>query len=222
MFIADWGNKRVQVGIFPYFPPLLFLKQGSSSTSLVQEMSLGGEYVRTIGDGVITGNPFGIAASVDTVLVGVDGGTHGIMMFDLTSGTLLRSFGEEGESEGKLLRVRGLRLTLEHVFVAEAGTDRLSVFSLSGDFVRCISLATACGPSDVDITPGGNVLVVCTVSNCVCEYSLDGPSLLRSFGSYGDEPLECKLPVAIATHGDYAFVLEYASARVQIFNPLAS
>lgn len=183
-----------------------------------QEVTLAGAHVRTIAEGIITGGVYGIAATPDIIVAGT--WSNGILIFDQASGSLLRSFSCVGKGEGQLYGNDGMRLTPDggHILISEDYNNRLSLFSLSGEFVRWIGVGIVTGPLDVEFAANGDILVV-DCSNCrVCVFSPDGSTLLRAFGTPGEAPGKLKRPNALSVHGDKLFVLDGASARVQVFN----
>lgn len=138
-------------------------------------MTLAGAHVRSIGVGVINGNVASVAASTDTILVGTLSATGQILMFDGVSGGLIRSFGDKGSEEGLLYGNEGIRFTPDgHILVAERDNKRVSMFTLSGEFVRCIGTGDLFGPVDIDFATSGAILVtdmdclsICTISSRV-------------------------------------------------------
>lgn len=182
----------------------------------MQEMTPAGAHVRTIGTGAIPDGIIGIAAKADVVIVGT---TCRLLMFDFTSGGLIRSFGEEGAAEGNLRNVLGLRFTPDggHILVAEFDNDRLSLFTLGGAFVRWIGVNSLTSPVDVDFAPSGDILVADRFAHRVSVFTPDGSTLLRSFGSEGGEPGQFQLPCTLAVHGQTLYVLDYTGGRVQVF-----
>lgn len=180
-------------------------------------MSLSGAHVRMIGEGVLDDTVFGIAATSDVIAVGLPGK---VTLFDAASGDLIRSIGDAGSAEGQLTSsCCGLRFTPDgnHVIITEMGSDRLSLFTLSGDFVRCIGVGLISTPLDVDFTSNGDILVPDCDGNRIYVLSSDGFTLLRTFGVEGFGPGQFKTPTALAVHGDLLYVLDRASTRVQVF-----
>lgn len=174
--------------------------------------------MRVIGAGVIDGYVYSIATSAAIIAVSAHG-PKGVWMFDVTSGDLIRSFGELGPAEGQLTGNDGLRFTPDggHILIAEERNHRLSLFTVTGDFVRCIGVGMLRYPVDVEFTPAGDILVADSHNHRVCALSPDGSTLLRSFGSEGDAPGKFRFPTALTIHGDKLFVLDWGSARVQVF-----
>lgn len=179
----------------------------------MQEITLAGAPVRTIGDGVIDSSVVGVAANADSVFVSASSEESGVFVFHSTTGNLMRSLGGEGGVDRGL---EGLRITADdgHILVTDIGNDVLLMFTLSGEFVRGISVDCA---SDLDFATNGDIITTNLQLSCVCVYSSDGSTLLRSFGSYGYAPGQFNGPTALAMLRDELYVLDYGSARVQVF-----
>lgn len=185
-----------------------------------QEITLAGAHVRTIGAGAISGLVYGIAASADMIAVSsLSKSDVSIMVFNAISGDVIRSIGKKGSALGQLDGCFGLRFTPDggHILCAESDNNRLSLFTLTGAFVRCVGVGTLQAPSDVDFASNGDILVADTVNNRVCVFSGDGSILLRTFGSEGDAPSQFNYPHSLATHSDKVFVLDQFSGRMQVF-----
>lgn len=114
----------------------------------------------------------------------------------------------------------------------------LSLFTLTGKFVRCTagekwnchwntvtrgdghgeSFLPVNGPSDVEFTPGGTILVADRDQHRICVFSPDGSTLLRCFGGEGDAVGKFVYPEALAVHGDKVFAVDGANPHVEVFN----
>lgn len=185
----------------------------------LQEVTLDGGYVRSLGKPAITGDVLGVAASADMIAVSLQDSAHQILLLDCITGDLIRSFGEDGRAEGYLTGNFGTRFTPDggHILIAETGNCRLSLFTLSGEFVRCVGVGVVDGPFDCDFASNGDIVVSDWDTCSVYVFSPDG-ALLRSFGSCGDdEPSVSQQPYALASHGDALYVLDYDSVRLQVF-----
>lgn len=180
-------------------------------------MTLEGVHVRTIGAGVIDGGVMGIAANADALAVGLYGA---VSVFDIVNGDLIRSFGVHGSEEGDMNSCFGLRFTPDggHILIADAGNCVVSLFTLTGTFVRCIGVDAVKSPVDVDVATNGDILVVDESIHRIFVFSSDGFALLRSFGAEGETPGLFKYPAALAIHRSQLYVLDSFSARVQAFN----
>lgn len=141
-------------------------------------------------------------------------------MFDVSTGRLIRSFGEVGPAVGQLSGCFGVRFSQDggHILIAESENKRLSKFTLAGDFTRCIGVGTLTGPFDVDFAPNGDIIVADFNSHLLFAFAPDGSSLLYTCGGEGDAPRKFRKPVALAMQGGKIYVLDNASARVQVFS----
>lgn len=185
---------------------------------------MAGTLVRMIS---VDGAVGGIAASNDLLVVGVtsvyclhSAAAEAVQLFSIATGDLIRSFGEFGSAEGHLEDCFGIRFTLDgtRILIADSTSKRLSLFTLTGEFVRSIGVGVFNDPTDVTFTRGGEILVADADNrNRICVFSSDGSTLLRSFGCRGDAPGQFKRPNALEMRGDKLFVLDQDSARVQVF-----
>lgn len=188
---------------------------------VVQEMTLAGAYVRAIGEGDLDCPVYGVDTSPELLLVCGLSSIEQVFLFDLASGAHLRSLGPTGPAAGQLAGSRGLRLTPDgaHILVAEYNNNRLSFFTLTGEFVRCMGSGVVVAPSAIEFATNGDILVASQGNDCVYVYSPDGSTLLRTLGAV-EEGADALLvgPTALALHGDQLYVLNQNDARVQVFN----
>ena len=189
-----------------------------------QEVTLTGGHVRFIGVGVIDDKIGGIAASTELIVVVKHNcrSSNRVMMFDAVTGAFVRAFGDYGDAPGQLLHCHGVRFTPDsrHIIVAESsgnGTSRLSVFTLTGEFVRCIGEGQLKGAGDVDFSDNGDVIVCDSWAHRICVYSADGGTLLQRWGGWGDTAGMFTYSCALAMCGGQLFVLDEFSKRVQVF-----
>lgn len=179
-----------------------------------------GELVRPIGEGAIGGEVYSVAAHAQQLAVGTNA-TKKVLLFDLTSGDLVCSFGTGGAAKGELDAngCFGLRFTPDgaHLIVAEYHNHRLSKLTLTGDFVRWIGEGTLSHPADVAFTPSGDILVADWEGKRVAVFSSDGSSLSRTFGCRGNAPGQFTGPAALAMQGGQLYVLDENTARVEVF-----
>ncbi len=73
------------------------------------------------------------------------------------------------------------------------------------------------GHKDVQFAPNGELLVADHSNHRVCVFSTDGNALLRTWGRFGTADGEFKYPTALALADSKLFVLDFGSARVQVF-----
>ena len=192
----------------------------------VQEVTLTGDHVRFLGVGVINDFIWGIAANAELIVVGkYDCRSNSrIMMFDAVTGAFVRAFGDYGDAPGQLMMLcNGIRFTPDscHIIVAESdGLEeggRPSVFTLTGEFVRCIGEGEPTAAADVEVTNKGDIIVCDGWADRICVYSADGSTLLRQWGGEGDADGAFTGPTALAICGGQLYVLDEHSKRVQVF-----
>jgi DNA-binding beta-propeller fold protein YncE len=173
VFVADWGNHRVQV-----LTPTL-------------------DFHGVIGERTLV-RPAGVCANADVVVVSETAPAHRICVFERRSGVVVRRFGREGSGAGKLDTPRGLCFLHDgrHVAVAERYNDRVSVFSVDGEFIRHVGVGALYHPLGVACT-ADDELVICDTSNCrIAVYSASGGVVLASHaGAF----------TAVAVHGSTVF-----------------
>ena len=191
----------------------------------VQEVTLTGDHVRFIGVGVIDDGIGAIAANVELIVVGkyyCTSNKH-IIMFNAVTGALVKAFGDYGVAPGQLMyNCNGIRFTPDsrHIIVAESNGDgkgRLSVFTLTGQFVKHIGEGELKAAGDVEFTVTGDIIVCDYSSDRLCVYSADGSTLLRRWGGQGYTNGKFKTPIALAMCGGQLYVLDNGSKRVQVF-----
>jgi 6-phosphogluconolactonase (cycloisomerase 2 family) len=161
-----------------------------------------------------------IALHGDTLAVGTGRGC--IELLSNASGALIRSISSMGSEPGQIGRIcTGVRFTPDGQFIvaAEFENERLSMFRVSdGGFVKDIGAGVvADGSKDVLFAPNGELLVADLGNHRVCVFCTDGDTLLRTWGSRGSADGQFKYPTALAFADSKLFVLDYYSARVQVF-----
>jgi DNA-binding beta-propeller fold protein YncE len=192
ILVADCGNKRVQ------------------------ELTAAGECVACLGVGAITEGVFGITTDGTSVVVTQDGHRNKIVVMDYASDRSVRGlFGVFGKEPGQLNGCYGACITRDgvHVQLTEYGNNRVSVFTLTGDFVKCFGSGEMFGPTDVTLDSHCNVVVTSTGDCSVVMFSQDGSRVLRRFGS---ESL-FSYPNALAFSNRRLYVLDRDASVVQVF-----
>ena len=193
----------------------------------IHEVTMTGEHVRYIGGRVIDSAVSAITATVEVVVI-VTCGTAGkdsrrVMVFDAATGSLVKAFGDSGDEPGQLMKYcDGVRITPinRHIIVTECdgdGRGRLSVFTLRGQFVKCIGQSQLQDPRDVEFAD--NVEIITCDGETFFVYSGDGETLRRQWDT-PDVPSDgetCRAPASLAMLGGQLFVLDRDSSRMQIF-----
>ena len=160
IYIADCGNKRVQV------------------------VSFEGKFLKRFGQDILK-EPWGIAVTEDNVLV-ADSDLHALLQFRKKDCKLVRRTGTEGAGDGQLDGPRGLCSDLnEDVYVADTHNNRVSVFSKQLQFLKCIGTQQLKIPVDVKVTPN-SLVILNWCPNCIHFYSRRG-DLLSSCVTQGED-----------------------------------
>jgi DNA-binding beta-propeller fold protein YncE len=104
---------------------------------------------------------------------------HRISAFKPSDGALLRRFGSEGRGDGQLCRPRGLCFMSghRHVAVADFDNERVSVFSVEGEFVRHVGVGKLKYPSGVACSAFDEIVVADRGNLRVAVFSASGEML---------------------------------------------
>ncbi len=184
VFIAHSGDERVQV-----LTPAL-------------------DFHAFIGDGQLDG-PVGVCANADVVVVSEHTGRH-IAVFNRRDGAFLRRFGGDGSGDGELVDPCGLCFMSgdRHVAVTEWGNDRVSVFSVDGEFIRHVGVGILMNPQGVACSAFDELIVADYGNRCLRVFSATG-DLLASVGEGHF--------TAVVVHGGSVFAVDVDSATVAVF-----
>jgi DNA-binding beta-propeller fold protein YncE len=158
VFVADYGNHRVQV----LTPDLAF-------HSFIGEGHL--EY------------PAGVCANADVVVVTEQAGST-VAVFRRGDGALLRRFGRKGSGDGALRRPCGLCFMRgdRHVAVVDANNNRVSVFNIDdGEFIRHVGVGVLGYPQGIAASSFDELVVADTRNKRLHVFSGTG-DLLMSMG----------------------------------------
>lgn len=188
----------------------------------VQEVTLEGKHIRYIGEGAIDDQICAIAACGDLIAVGkcCNTSNNRVQLFSYSTRALVGQFGYYGVREGELNMIHGLRFSPDRslLFVAESSpNNRVSLFRVEDSkFLRCYGVGVLREPTDVDLAPNGDVIVVDQGASRVAVYSPDGATC-RTTGSKGSNSGQFKEPTAVAVVAPRMFVLDKNSVRVQVY-----
>ena len=191
------------------------------------------DYSHVIGDPNETLEPIALAVGEENELFAIIKG-----ILELSPNVTRFSLGDEpgderivsmigggyGEGPGQLTWPTGVALDSErNVYVTDAWTDRVSVFTVEGDFIRSFgSSGDGDGqfrrPSGIAIDANDNVLVVDALNDRVQKLTRDG-SFISQWGSTGSGDGEFLSPWGITTDGDgCVYVADYKNHRIQKFD----
>jgi DNA-binding beta-propeller fold protein YncE len=157
VFVAEYGNKRVQV-----LTPRL-------------------DFHCFVGVGQL-GNPSGVCADDDVIMVS-EQDAHRISVFKRGDGALLRRFGSQGSGDGQLSSPLGLCFMSghRHVAVADRYNHRVSVFSVEGEFVRHVGVGKLNRPVGVACSAFDEIVVADWGKSRVVVFSASG-EILHTMG----------------------------------------
>jgi len=199
LLVADFGNQRVQ------------------------EVTFSGVHIGDIGAGVFGEGICGIACNDELIVVTKYGGftPNRVLVFNYSTGELLRQFAAHGSGDGQIGRSTGVRFTPDnqHIIVVDTyDNNRLSTFTVDGVFVKHIGVGVlGGGPCDVDFTADGCIIVADCRNHRVCIFAADG-AMTSSWGSKGTSDGQFEYPTALAVSGGKLLVLDAYTARVQVFD----
>jgi DNA-binding beta-propeller fold protein YncE len=175
VFVADYGNNRVQV-----LTPRL-------------------DFHGFVGVGQLRGllrGPAGVCAD-DAIIIVSERTAHRISVFNRGDGALLRRFGSEGSGDGQLKSPLGLCFMSGHrLAVADWDNQRVSVFSVEGEFVRHVGVGKLRYPNGVACSAFDEIVVADLGNNRVVVFSASG-EVLHTMGR-GDF-------IGVAMHGGTIF-----------------
>ena len=162
IYLADYGNKRVQI------------------------VSFKGDFIKRFGQDKLM-EPWGIAITSEHIYV-TDIGLHALFQFNKNNFELLNRTGTRGQTDGQFNVPRGLCTDNSgDVYVADRGNDRVCIFSNDFKFKSKLGIGQLVRPRDVKLTPDCQVVVIDSSPECVHFYSRSG-HLLSSCVSQGAGP----------------------------------
>jgi DNA-binding beta-propeller fold protein YncE len=205
LLVADCGNRRIQ------------------------ELSLAGQYMRSIGVGTLAGGVVAVTCN-DAVVVASqhDCATNRIAVFSYASGDLLRAFGSKGSLAGQLSLNTGVCFAPNgsDILVADTGNHRVSVFSDQGDFMRYLSAPDVSlqNPTDLCVLDSDTEMVA--VAATVNDHSDSERPSIHVLCSGDSEPdpstgirfgKEVEIPAAVAAVLGNLYVLDADKGCVLVY-----
>jgi DNA-binding beta-propeller fold protein YncE len=184
VFVADAGNSRVQV-----LTPSL-------------------DFHGFIGQGQLSG-PIGVCANADVVVVSTSFDAHRISVWCRGDGALLRRFASHGSGNIQLKVPDGLCFMSgdRHVAVADAGNNRVSVFSVNGEFIRHVGVGVLSCPAGVVASAFDELVVTDSGNRCLRVFSSAGDLL----ATVGDGHF-----TGVVLHDNTVFATGYFSSTVSV------
>ena len=178
-----------------------------------------GTHVKTIGG---LNYPFKLAVSDSGEIVVAERGSNCVSVFD-REGRKLRSFGNQGSADMKLVKPGGVALLSDNT-VLVAAEHCVKKFRMDGTFIASVG---SCGsgklqfntPYAVAADERGKKIYVCDSYNNRIQVLNFDLSYHSSFGSKGTGPQQFNIPagIAIDSHQN-VFVADIGNHRVQVFN----
>jgi DNA-binding beta-propeller fold protein YncE len=161
-----------------------------------------------VGEGVLRG-PAGVCANDDVIVVS-EPVVHRMSVFDRADGCLRRRFGDFGRLHGQILHPRGVCFTRDsvHIAVAEHSNDRVSVFSVDGEFMQHVGVRVLKRPHGVACSAAGELAVADHGNARVVLFGADG-GVLAAFGRGAF--------TGVAMHDGMVYALDYDSETCALF-----
>jgi len=188
------------------------------ATSLVEQFSQSGQFVRAVGSHVLR-HPDGVAVDPAGNVWVANTGADQVVEFS-PSGRELQSFGSDGSGNGQLDHPQDLALdSAGDVWVADQDNNRIEEFSAAGSYLSQIAVAT---PDGIAIDTAGNLWVSSPSyadGNAVYEFTPDGTNLQyygstqASYGAFSNTA-----GVAIGPGGKI-YVVNADYSLVTVFSP---
>jgi DNA-binding beta-propeller fold protein YncE len=185
VFVADFGVNRVRV----LTPTLEFHTYVGADAALM--------------------SPSGVCACADIIVVS-ERDSHRISVFNRGDGALLRQFGCAGSGDGQLHWPLGLCFVSNdrHVAVVDRDNDRVSVFSVEGEFVRHVGVGALKRPYGVACSAFDELVVADRGNSRVAVFSGSG-ELMQCMG--------CDLFSGVAIHGGTIFAQDRDEEKCVVF-----
>ena len=194
IYIADFGNRRIQV------------------------VSFAGKFLKRFGQGILR-QPYGIAVTEDNVFV-TDSYISALFQFSKKDYQLVRSTanGWGGRGEGELQQPNGLCIDYNtDVYVADCCNNRVSVFSKDLNFLNCLYTQQLENPRDVKVTL--SCIVVLDYSpNCIHFFSRSG-DLIRSCVTEGGDGMVSYPKFFCLDPAGNILISDHNRSRIKILSP---
>jgi DNA-binding beta-propeller fold protein YncE len=153
-------------------------------------------------------NPAGVCANADVVVVS-EFDAHCMAVFNRRDGALLRRFGSVGSGDGQFVYPSGLCFLSGDRHVAVVSSNRVSVFSVGGEFIRHIGVGVLNLPHGVAASAFDEIVV-----------AEIAPQRLRVFSATGDLLAtvgEGRRFTEVTLHGSTVFAASENPSAVTVF-----
>lgn len=166
-------------------------------------------------------HPEAAAVSGETIYV-VDSGTEQVVMYALSGGKYLGSFGSKASGflgDSVLDEPRGIAVHDGVVYVADSGNERIQLFGINGVFLTTLPLSGAAGaekefklgePADIALDTEGRIYVLDDDNKTIKVYTSNGV-YLRALPKSGK-------PVAMSVAEDGIYVADESNFSIQKYN----
>jgi sugar lactone lactonase YvrE len=185
-----------------------------------------GAFVKAYGQQGALANPSDVAVSPEgTKLYVADSKAHKVVVFDVTTGALVSSFGAPGEKDGQFAAPTSLAFGPDgRLFVVDQLNCRVQVFDPDGTFAdqfggRGTGYGQFVRPKDVAVDAQGRVYVTDSAFGNVQIFDADF-RLLTFVGSNGTEPGQFFGVSGVAVRGDSLAAVDQLGKRLQVFRLL--
>lgn len=188
----------------------------------VHEYGPDGEFLGTIGAGVLI-QPVGLGVDeANNRLWVADTRLHGIAIFDLATRQHLKTVGSRGTDDGQFNFPTNLAVGKDAVYVVDTFNFRIQVLDKEGAFIRkwgrnCDTFGCFSRAKGIGLDSRGNVYVADAAFNNVQIFSPDG-ELLLFFGGIGNGPGQLWLPAGLhVDEKDRVYVVSQYNWRVNVY-----
>lgn len=188
----------------------------------VHEFGPDGGFIRTIGAGTLI-QPVGLAVDREKRrLWVVDDRLHGLAVFDLESGALIKTVGKRGSDDGNFNFPTNIAIGATEIYVTDTFNFRVQVLDRDGNFLRkwgknCDSFGCFSRAKGIGLDSAGNVYVTDAAFNNVQIFDPKG-KLLLFFGGIGNGPGRMWLPAGMHVDSqDRVYVVSQYNWRVNIY-----
>eukprot|EP00697_Spironema_sp_BW2_P006389 gnl/Spiro4/18938_TR10095_c12_g34_i4.p1 gnl/Spiro4/18938_TR10095_c12_g34~~gnl/Spiro4/18938_TR10095_c12_g34_i4.p1 ORF type:complete len:306 (-),score=78.39 gnl/Spiro4/18938_TR10095_c12_g34_i4:211-1128(-) len=190
-------------------------------------------FVRTFGRGfedcdekLEFASPSAVCVDDGNNIIVVDRLNDRIIIADRENGTLIRAFGTSGYDPGQFMSPWGVCVnSARHIIVADGAhpsEHRVQIFSCVGRFVRLFvpqcEFELHLRPMHFGVCVDGDDNIVVAYAVCVQVWSSDGTTVLRTFGTEGDDPGQFYYPRGVCVDGGgNVIVADTLNHRIQQF-----
>ena len=218
-FIDSYRRFVAPVGVAPL--PDGGVLVSDAELGVVVSLAADGTPRRLIGDGLLD-RPTGVVYDAPSARIFVaDTRANDIKVLDANDGSLLFTFGGEGESAGYLNAPTYLAATSERIYVSDTLNARIQVFSKNGEFVsafgeRGLYVGNLSRPKGIAVSDDDLVYVVESYFDHLLVFDKNG-RLLLPIGGTGHKPGQFYLPAGVwAGNNGRVYVSDMFNGRVAV------